>query len=152
MSVPPAPPLPALGAAEQQQLLAALRQPLFLQTPLQSLLEHLVTRLASSTATTAELTTRVASLERAHVDGTDLLERVRALEARLAEAPAAAAPFAIANLTGRVGALEAASLRLEEEGRQLKYTTGDVSWCKSVRTYACLSIKALLYVVTCMIE
>ena len=118
---------PAASDAEQQHLLAALRQPLFLQTPLQGLLEHLVQRLGASTGTVSDLQRRIASLERAHVGQDQLLARVRELETRL-EAPAAAAtPFAVAALAARVGELEKLALRLEEDSKALKFAGSEVS-------------------------
>jgi hypothetical protein len=116
----------ALGDDEQQQLLAALRQPLFLQTPLQSLLEHVVQRLAASTVTVAELQRKVAHLERTNISQHDLTERMRSLETRLEAPITSVTPFAVAQLAGRIGALEATALRLEEDSKQLKYTTSDV--------------------------
>jgi hypothetical protein len=126
-AAPPAP--PALSDSEQQQLLAALRQPLFLQTPLQGLLEHLVQRLGASAAASSDLQRRVASLERTHVSEAELLERVRELELRL-EAPAAAAtPFAVAQLAARVGQLEKLAARLEEDGKVVKFQATEVGTC-----------------------
>lgn len=125
---PPPPLLPSAAAAdiEQQHLLALLRQPLFLQTPLQGLLEHLVQRVTSSAGASAELQRRVAALERADVGQDELLRRVRELEAR-SEAPAAAAtPFAVVQLAGRVAELEKLGARLEEDGKALKYQASEV--------------------------
>lgn len=128
---PSAAPALALTDDEQQQLLAALRQPLFLQSPLQGLLEHLVQRLAASTTTLCDLQRIVGGLERTHVSQAELLERVRQLETRLDAPVTAVTPFAVAQLAGRVGALEAAALRLEEDGKLLKFQTSEVGggWC-----------------------
>lgn len=120
------PPQPAGAQQEQRELLAALQQPLLSQAPLQSLLEHIVGRLAGAAAEGADLQRRLGALERAHADAADVRARVRALEERLQSAPAGGAPFALAALADRVGALEAAALRLEEDARRLKYATGDV--------------------------
>jgi hypothetical protein len=124
--LPPAAATAPAADAEQQQLLAALRQPLFLQTPLQGLLEHLVQRLAASNAAAAELSRRVAGVEHGHAAQHDLLARLAALEVRL-EAPASSAtPFAVSQLAARVGAVEAAALRLEEGVKRLKHQSSEV--------------------------
>jgi len=132
--LPPTSSAAALPDEEQQQLLAVLRQPLFLQTPLQSLLEHVVQRLSSSVTTIAELQRKVTHLERTNIAQHDLLDRVRSLETRLEAPITSVTPFAVAQLASRVGALEATAFCLEEEGKQLKYQTSDVSFIGRCRT------------------
>jgi hypothetical protein len=117
---------PSLPSDEQAQLLAALRQPLFLQTPLQSLLEHLVQRVTASAELADSLQKRVSALERTCTSQAEVLDRVREIEARLEAPSAAATPFAVAQLAGRVGALEGVALRLEEDAKLIKYQAGDV--------------------------
>ncbi|KAI8477016.1 MAG: hypothetical protein J3K34DRAFT_498341 [Monoraphidium minutum] len=140
-----APPPQQLSEPEQQQLLAALRQPLFLQSPLQALLEHLVTRLGAATAASTDAQRRMGALERGAATQGELLERVRDLEARMAAPAAAASPFAVTQLAGRVGALEKAAARLEEDIRVLKFQAAEVRRIKAApgrrRTGACLCVR-----------
>jgi hypothetical protein len=94
---------------EQQRLLAALHQPLFLQAPLQGLLEQMVQRTSASTITQGEL-----------------LARISALEVRIQAPVSSATPFAVSQLAARMAGLEAAAARLEEDTKQLKFQSSEV--------------------------
>jgi sulfite reductase alpha subunit-like flavoprotein len=69
----------------------------------------------------------VSTLERTHLDSSQLLERVRLLEGRLGSISSAPlSPFNQAELLARVQALEGRAAAAEDAAQQLKFSVDEV--------------------------
>ncbi|WIA21789.1 hypothetical protein OEZ85_004173 [Tetradesmus obliquus] len=115
-----------LEDAEHAHMLTALRQPLFIQAPLQAMLEAMLDKLQLQAAAVSGLQDKVSTLQRSQLDASQLLERVRLLEARLGSIAAAPlSPFSQAELLQRVADLEGRATAAESAAQLLKFSVDE---------------------------
>lgn len=73
---------------------------------------------------------QLSSLERTHLDSTELLARIKLLESRVSSVTAGSlSPFNQAELMQRVTALEARAGQLEEAAKQATFSVVEVGGC-----------------------
>ncbi|WIA42243.1 hypothetical protein OEZ86_008260 [Tetradesmus obliquus] len=115
-----------LEDAEHAHMLTALRQPLFIQAPLQAMLEAMLDKLQLQAAAVSGLQDKVSTLQRSQLDASQMLERVRLLEARLGSIAAAPlSPFSQAELLQRVADLEGRATAAESVAQLLKFSVDE---------------------------